>query len=67
MRGEDLHVFSMSNDSNETNLVGRRRGLEVSDSFVTAVVSRAASMALPDQVNFDRVDGECALWQCVFD
>jgi len=22
--GEDLHVFSMSNDSNETNLVGRR-------------------------------------------
>ena len=32
VRGEDLHVFSMSNDSNETNLVGRRRGLEVSDA-----------------------------------
>ena len=25
---EDLHLFSMSNDSNETNLVGSRRGVQ---------------------------------------
>ena len=54
-----------SGDVDEARRPRVSRVLEFSNGFVTAVVSRAASMALPDQVDVVRVNRKCALRLCV--